>query len=196
MHEKRNHTIVPLVELKAVFGEEVIDLLSSFKCKLDADIEKFLTTTALEFEDTQKARTYLVCDTNRLRNGEFVIMGYFALSLKVLILPEEMSNRNRKALDGFRGKIHGVPVREIPCYLIGQLGRNSAITSDSISGTLLLEHAISVIEQAVDAVGGRWILVECHNEDGLISFYEKNQFRHILNKPDNDVPMVQMIRRV
>lgn len=86
------------------------EVLSSFTFSLDSDIELFLHERATEFERISKARTYLICDEEKLRRGEIFIVGYFALSLKVLILPEEMSVHSRKEYDGFRGKIHGNPI--------------------------------------------------------------------------------------
>ena len=111
-------------------------------------------------------------------------------------MPEEMSVRSRKEYDGFRGKIHGNPIREIPCSLIGQLARNSETDITSISGSELIETALSVIQPSVDAVGGRWVLIECHNTKGLLDFYRTNGFHTILQEPDGDVEMVQMIRRI
>lgn len=151
---------------------------------------------SIEFEKISKSRTYLVCDEEKLAEGIFSIIGYFALSLKVLILPDDMSVRGRKEIDGFRGKIHDEPIREIPCYLIGQLARNSSIDKDAITGNELIDMACSVIQPAVSAVGGRWVLVECRNKKELIDFYQRNHFHYILNEPDGDTPMVQMIRRI
>lgn len=177
-------------------GDGTKEVLSSFTCSLDADIELFLHERAIEFEKISKARTYLICDEAKLREGEIFIVGYFALSLKVLILPEEMPVRSRKEYDGFRGKIHGNPIREIPCYLIGQLARNSEADINSITGSELIETTLSVIQPSVDAVGGRWVLIECHNTKGLVDFYRANGFHTILQEPDGDMEMVQMIRKI
>lgn len=65
--------------------------LSSFCCEKDADIESFLRTRAVSFEKLSKSRTYLILDEDQLDQGEFVILGYFTLALKVLIIPVEKS---------------------------------------------------------------------------------------------------------
>ena len=191
--------IIPLQELINMRGaEEAHALLSAFKCSHDPDIENFLHNRAIDFENIAKARTYLICDADKMKLGEIVIMGYFALSLKVLILPEEMSIRSRKEYDGFSGKIHGQPVREIPCYLIGQLARDDNTDKDSLPGAVILDSAMSVIEPSFRIAGGRWVIIECHNTKQLTDFYERNAFRFIMDRPSpsEDIPMVQMIRKL
>lgn len=170
--------------------DQVKALLLSFKCSYDPDIENFLHNRAIDFEKSAKARTYLLCDDG------MKILAYFALSLKVLILPEEMSVRGRKEYDGFSGKIHGQPVREIPCYLIGQLARDDDTNRDSLTGSVIMDAAMSIITASFNGVGGRWVIIECHNTQPLIDFYEKNAFRFIMERPSEDVPMVQMIRKL
>ncbi len=170
--------------------------LSSFSCEKDSDIESFLKTRAVQFERLSKSRTYLLVDEDKLEDGEFVILGYFALALKVLIIPVDKSIRSRQELDGFSGKIYGEPIREVPCYLIGQIARNSAVDKTAIHGSELMEAAISVIEASVAAVGGRYVLIECHDEKKLIRFYEDNAFHEFARIPMGETPMVQMIRKL
>ena len=129
-------------------------------------------------------------------DGKFELLGYFSLALKVLLLPDDMSIRSRKTYDGFMGKIHGEPIREIPCYLIGQIARNDAFGKETISGDDLIEHAISVISSAHQSVGGRWVLVECRNNAKLISFYADNGFTPVMHQPDGDTQMVQLVRKL
>ncbi len=100
--------------------------LSSFSCSDDEDIETFLHIRAIDFEKLSKARTYLVVDEEELMNNDFAnvtIYGYVSVALKTMTIPDTFSNRKRMELDGFSAKVHGDPIREIPCYLIGQLAR-------------------------------------------------------------------------
>lgn len=85
--------LIPLQTLIRQLGEDkdfLQSILSSFACYQDADIESFLHNKSVEFENISKSRTYLVCDYKKMESGEISILGYFALSLKVLILPDEM----------------------------------------------------------------------------------------------------------
>lgn len=138
-----------------------------------------------------KSRTYIVCDEETLNNNRFELLGYFALSLKVLIVPDSMSIRARKELDGYRGKIHGKPVREVPCFLIGQLSKNFNIEDNKITGERLLSSAMAVIKSVQEQIGGRYVMIECHDIDQLINFYKQNGFFEF--DKDNESDMVQMI---
>lgn len=176
-------------------------LLSSFSCEKDEDIEMFLKERAVEFEKLSKSRTYLICNQEQLenetnKNKPIIIYGYISLALKILTVPEITSNRVRKELDGFSAKIHGEQIHNFPCYLIGQLSKNSDITDQSLSGSELIDFACDIIAASVDAVGGRFMMIECRDNEKLIYFYEKNLFKEIARIPDNGQSMVQMIRKI
>ena len=189
---------ISLKKLIQNFGNDSVllnETLSSFSCDKDTDIELFLKTKAVEYEKISKSRTYLFCDYQELLKKQIVVWGYFTLSLKVLVLPDDLSIRARKELDGFRGKIHGKPVKEIPCFLIGQLAKNSNIGNNPISGKLLLDYADSIIKSAISAVGGRYILVECQNNPKLIKFYEENGYSEFIRNTSGNKTMVQMLKK-
>ena len=145
-----------------------------------------------------KARTYLIFNSEDLETGKDhpVIYGYISLALKILTVPASVSNRMRKELDGFNAKIHGQQISDFPCYLIGQLAKNSDIKNNTVTGSELLYAAFDIIASAAEAVGGRYMMIECRNEEKLLRFYEDNSFTEIDRIPDEDVPMVQMIRKI
>ena len=135
-------------------------ILSSFSCNKDEDIENFLHSRAVEFESLSKARTYLICDENQLMETNFcldqiVIYGYISIALKILSVPYDVSNRKRKEIDGLSAKIHGEQIKDFSCYLIGQLSKNSSVQNNDISGAELLQAAYDVIMAAVDAVADK-----------------------------------------
>lgn len=173
--------------------------LSSFLCTKDEDVQHFLHVRAIEFEKLSKSRTYLVLDQDELKTAgitDITIYGYIAIALKVLAVSTFTSNRVRKELDGLSGKIHGSPIDTFPCYLIGQLGRNSNIPHEVLSGKELLEFSNSIIADAVDAVGGRYMMIECKPSEKLISFYQSNGYHEISRIEDGGTLMVQMIRKI
>lgn len=75
--------------------------MSSFICTDNTDIANFLHEKAIKYEQLGKARTYLFFDEEKLERGLFVIVGYFSLALKTLILPESTSTNRRKVIDEF-----------------------------------------------------------------------------------------------
>lgn len=176
------------------------NILNSFYCDKDEDIQLFFREKSVNFERLSKARTYLVCDENQMLEEDFSIdnlkiYGYIALALKVLTVPEDTSNRVRKELDGLSAKIHGERLSDFPCYLIGQLSKNSNLGDNNITGAELLQLACDVIAASVEAVGGRYIMIECKDNIKLTDFYSKNGFKEIARIPDSDEPMVQMVRK-
>ena len=193
-----------LIPLKTLINEleedrELKPLLSSFSCEQDEDIEHFLHNRAIEFEDLSKARTYLIFREEELLSKDITeqtVYGYISIALKILSVPEETSNRMRRELDGFSAKIHGECISDFPCYLIGQLSRNSKVSRDSITGEQLLDFAEDVIQTAVSSVGGRYMMIECRDKEKLIGFYHDNDFEEIARIPDEAQPMVQMIRKI
>ncbi len=190
---------VPLKTLISKFKEDDTSLnriLSSFSCDKDKDIEFFLWNKAVDFEKVSKSRTYLFCDYQEFSENPIVVLGYFTLSLKVLILPDELSVHARKELDGFRGKIHGIPIKEIPCFLIGQLAKNSNIANNPISGKKLLTYANSIIKSVISSIGGRIILIECQENEKLLKFYSDNGFYEFVRDSYNDKTMVQLLKKI
>lgn len=195
---------IALSSLIKMTGEDDIllkQILSSFSCEKDEDIEHFLRFKAVDFERLSKSRTYLLCDEEQISDSHFCldqlrIYGYVALALKVLSVPDDYSNRKRQELDGLSGKIHGEPIKDFSCYLIGQLSKNSNYPRNSISGRDLLQVSYDVIAAAVDAVGGRYMMVECREEQRLIDFYQQNGFQEIQRSSDGNHMMVQLIRKI
>ena len=193
-----------LISLKRLIEQleedkELKPLLSSFSCSQDEDIEHFLHSRAIEFERLSKSRTYLILDQDELTTKkitDLTIYGYISLALKILTVPISTSNRVRKELDGLSAKIHGEQIGDFPCYLIGQLSRNSNVPHDSLSGEEVLGFAQDVISTAVEAVGGRYMMIECRDTEKLINFYSANGFKEISRVPDNHQPMIQMIRKI
>ena len=203
IQRKSKNFALPLREIMNELEDDdkLKNLLSSFSCAYDEDIQKFLHNRAVEFERLSKSRTYLIVSEEEFENpevafDEFTIYGYISLAVKVFTVPETTSNRQRQQLDGFSAKEHGKQISNFPCYLIGQLARNSNVPKESISGAELLNFAYDIIAISVDAVGGRNILVECHNNKKLLQFYLDNEFYKISQMPNETQSMIQMIRRI
>lgn len=185
-----------------VDNEELLaKFLGNFSCEEDSDIESFLHKRAILFEETAKARTYLICDQEELYKdnlvlNELVIYGYISIALNVLTVSDTVSNRLRKELDGFNAKKKGKQLESFPCYLIGQLSRNSCVPKGCITGDELIEYANYIIQTAVQRVGGRYMMIECQDDEHLKEFYQKNNFVEFGESVYNDDNIVQMIRRL
>ena len=162
----------------------MLSFLSSFSCR-DKDVEKFLHEDAIPYEKSKKARTYLLIRTE----PPPYICGYFSVALTCVEIKklDSLSKSQRKKLCGLldsRNPLAG--------YLIGQLGRNSEIDSLSLPGVDILEQAVGIIKIAQKRVAGRFALIECAPESGLLKFYENNGF-HILSQDDYLYQMYRII---
>lgn len=83
------------------------------------------------------------------------------------------------------------PNDEIPCYLIGQLGKNDRYSGE-IEGCELIDYAMNIIQIGHGAVGGRFVRVDVKRNDKLIRFYEENGFRHV--QIDGESGLLQFAR--
>lgn len=192
---------VSLSSLLCAFDEhELQDLFSTFSCR-DESIANFLKRQAIEFEKASKSRTYLFIDDQ----SEKGIAGFFSVAISNLYIPEVTTDglpvssiNNRKKLDGYRGKRKGAVQTNFPVYLIGQLARNSKYPPACLSGKTLLDSAAGVIQDAVQLVGGRLMLVEC-TED-LVPFYERYGFKrqnfHVDADSFREESLIQMIKQI
>ena len=161
------------------YAEQLQEGISRFSCQRDIEIEEFLKNRALEFEIKGKSRTYLLLDEEKLLEGKLEIVGFFSIAPQIMYLPEELSIRQIKKLDGFSGKIHGERIKALPVYLIGQLAKNDRY-KEKVDGKTIISYAFSFIYKVYKIIGGRIIIVDVKTEaKGLIRFYERNGFKMI-----------------
>jgi GNAT superfamily N-acetyltransferase len=157
------------------------NLLHSFKCTKNKDLEEFLHSKALDFGKRGTSKTHLLIKDD-------VVIGYFTLSMKP-ILTEGISKEVIKKIDGFSKNR-----KCIYFYLIGQLGLHDDYIGKGI-GEFLLFNAINLIEQAHVNIGGRYILVDAYACDPVIHFYERNGFTSLVTEDENS-SSVKMIYKI
>lgn len=161
--------------------------ISGFCCSKDSDVENYLKTKAVTHEKKSKSRTYLIVDIDKLeKEKEISILAYFTIANKTLFIDDTVSKEKIKKLDGLSKN-----KTELPAYLIGQLGKNDKY-KDFISGEDVINYAMDVINQVHELLGGRFVLIECNNNQKLIDFYKRNEF--IWLQQDGSDGLIQMIR--
>jgi len=165
----------------------VKEAISGFACK-DKDVENFLKQKAFEFEKRDKSRTYLIVDQSRYVAGEFVLLGYFTLSLKGLEFRDTVSKSQIRNIDGFSKEVKGIAI-----LLIGQFGKDEVAASD-VSGIELFNLCIEVAYKVQDLAGGRYALIECRDIEKVKNFYFANGFT--LLQTDKNDSYLQMVRRL
>lgn len=157
-------TLVPLKDLLSVEEEKLFDILKTFECEKNKDLEDFIRnpSQALRFEKNQTTRTYLFLDEN------INLIAYFTIALKVLDTSRIFSKSLVKKLDGIDKNR-----QTIPCYLIAQLGKHS--NCEYKIGQFLLDYAIETIKKSVEITGGRFILLDSVNEKEVVDFYTSSE---------------------
>lgn len=173
--------------LKELGKENTIKLLSTFSCPKNSDVEKFLHSTSIRFEESDNARTYLM-----LSDETSEIMAYFSISFKELSLENaKISKGEVKRLDGINKHAEKLKV-----YLIGQIAKNFNIDNNTVQLDDILSASYAVINDAKALIGGRAIILECENNQKLIALYEQHEFKklNITNDADSLITMYTYIQ--
>ena len=167
------YSIIPLADILDEIGEsDTENLLSSFSCPMNKDVETFLRTKskAISMEQQRVSVTYLVfCDNT--------FCAYFALASKVITIEKgrSISNKTYERIQKFGACDNDICT--IPSPLIAQLGKNYANSNNNlIDGDTLLEMACMYVKEVQKIIGGKVVYIECDDNDKLKNFYNRNGF--------------------
>lgn len=169
--------VAKISQMIQIYGEEQIKtLLSKFSCPINLDVENFIKQNAISSDKQGFSTTRLVFASYK---GAPVLVGYFTLANKVLVVSRscKLSNRLKSRLNRFGTYNQELKQREIPAPLIAQLGKNFAYAQHKlITGDELLEIATEYVRKALRLLGGRVVYLECEDDPRLIHFYARNGF--------------------
>lgn len=173
-------TLENLIQKYQFFNKEneLKDLLYTFKCEKDLDLENFLHNKAIDFEKQNICKTFVLMDTTNLQ-----IIAYFSIALKVLECDSLDISNTQRAKFKIKSK------RYTPVFLIGQLAKSS-LYKDKINAKEILEYAELIISNARKLVGGNLILVEVKDIEKLIKIYENFAFIQVKKSE-----LIQMIKK-
>ena len=168
---------VNILELANMLPEDCLkELLCSFACPLNSDIENFIRFKCLSFAKQKLSVSHLVFD--EMEN----LLGFFTLANKPCLIrndtvTSELSNTLKKKLDRFatQSTANGIIV---PAYLIAQFGKNYAIEKSlRIDGKELMRLAFETLSAVQREIGGGVIFLECRDEQKLLEFYTSDEIR-------------------
>jgi len=172
-----------LLEMQQTLPEERIgEILSSYSCPPNLDVEKYLHEKALSFSKSSLGRTYLV---DAEVDGKSRLVGFFTLSPKSLVIKHttEMSSAMRKRIAWFSDPYPEYGVQIASVVMIAQLGKNYSNENNAyVSGAQILDLAFTQIKEIQDYLGGKLVLVECEDTPPLVDFYTANGFRRLQNR--------------
>ncbi|MCL2355584.1 MAG: N-acetyltransferase [Defluviitaleaceae bacterium] len=198
--------------LKELGEDSTKNIVSSFLCPMNPDVENFLHFKAIEFERRGYATTYLVYASYK-QNPE--LAGYFSLAQKQFTIADKsvraksktgktqgLSKALLKKIAKFGTHDKKLGIHTIPAPLIGQLGKNYAVNGGRlITGDELLKIACDKVWEFQRLFSGRVVYLECEDKPKLIDFYSENGFvefgKRYLDPDENDVDgdyLVQMLK--
>lgn len=185
-----SYKVVNLKDIYNSLGEnETKDILKDYKCELNSDVEYFLKEKAIEFSKQDISRTFIVMSEYKDQN---VIVGYFAIANKSTIVKKfALSNTKRKRFLKYAEFNKIIKGYTIALPLIGQLGKNYTNGYNKlISGDILLKLACNKVKETQNILGGRYVFLECEDNNNLKDFYESNGFEcfgsRTLDKSENN----------
>lgn len=184
-------------------GEEVVkEMLSSFQCPMNPDVETFLKVNAIEFTKKSQSVTYLVMS----EAGDMDLLGYFTLAIKPLSIRdrESFSNNMKKRISRTSELDKDSNTYSTSAYLIAQLGKNySNEISHHIGGKDLLASAIQAIREMQYRAGGNIVFLEAEEKEKLMQFYEskENGFirfdeRQVAQGKNEGLELIQMMKLI
>ncbi len=181
--------------IKQLGEDKTKNILSSFECPLNKDVENFLREKAIIFNKQGISRTHLVYSHIKSKElGESKeLVGYYTICYKNLTLYKRFfTNTMWKKVVRFGDKPPEDKKCDFSAPLIGQLGKNFANSNNTlIKGSELLDLALNKIKLIQNEIGGKFTYLECEDNPKLIKFYEDNGFtvfgKRTLDRDETDI---------
>ncbi|MBP3200931.1 MAG: hypothetical protein J6M39_04735 [Lachnospiraceae bacterium] len=193
MYTRNNFVCVSIPELSLDYNyEEIQSMFQSFYCVKNAEIEKFIKDSAIEFVKKCQAITYIIFDVDKNE-----IVAYFTLSIKAICFEiNSLSNTTLKRMERIADVNYENNSITPAAFLIAQLGKkdNSDINIDEIF--YFLDKNIIDIQ---NACGGVVEFLESENNDKLISLYKNKGFKTFnirKSKSGEERKLIQMYRLI
>ena len=168
------YSLINISDMLQELGEDKLkNILSTYMCPHNEDLEYFLRDKAIEFSKQGIAATHLVFTSYK---DKPVLIGYFSLANKFIFIPKKLLSQTLKK------RVSKFGTREENGYslgtpLIAQLGKNYTNDYNTlITGDELLAMAINKVKQIQSDLGGRIVYLECEDVPYLIEFYSSNGF--------------------
>ncbi|MGN0325536.1 MAG: GNAT family acetyltransferase [Lachnospiraceae bacterium] len=179
-------------------GEDMLrQVFSTFSCKKNVDVERFLLQQSIEFTKKNQSVTYLVM------TPEFGHMiGYFTITIKPITVNADcFSNTVKRKIARVSEQDAENGNYSLSAYLIAQLGKNYMDGAHhAITGEQLLGLAIEKVKELQYLAGGMVVFLEAENEERLLNFYEKeNGFKRFDTKDvktgtENAHTLIQLLK--
>lgn len=176
------YSILSLKDIIDEMGESYAkQMLSSFSCPLNKDVEYYIRHTSIEFAKQNLAPTFLVYASYK---EKWVLCGYFTISIKMFTVAKKNVGTNIfRRLKKFGTYNDELKTCDISAPLIAQLSKNFTNNyNELITGTELLELACQEVRRSQAILGGKIVYLECEDKFKLIDFYSRYGFREFAKR--------------
>ncbi len=197
-----------LDDLLSTLGEDMTkNILSSFSCCKNIDVQNFLREKAVLFSEKGYAKTYLIywkSEDEKFGESKPELVGYYSIAAKPLTVLREykgkrINSRDWRKLCSLANARSSDKKCIMSSILIGQLGKNFSNENNLlISGSDLLELALEKVHKVQDLIGGKIVHLECEDNEKLIDFYLKNGFvvmgKRMLDGDETDIKGHELVQ--
>ena len=159
--------------------QEVLDYCQPFSCG-DEDLDDFFANNALAYEKELMGKTYCWV----LRDDFTKIVGMITLANASIQTTHLQNHPRRKLNNRITFSKQG---RTYPGVLIGRLGVNIDFQgSKYCAGTQIMDFIKDWFRSYDNKTGCRFILVDAVNNEHAIAYYERNGFRPLFPRIDDE----------
>lgn len=180
---------IRLCDMLSELGEDKVkNILSSFVCEKNRDVQMFLRDRAIEFSRQGLAKTTLVYWVSDDETEKYLV-GYFTVASKYLCVSKDSISKSlAKKMNSHGTFAPNTRKYIVPSPLIAQLGKNFADGNNYlISGAELLQMAVDKVKSIQQELGGKFVYLECETKEKLVQFYSDNGFTEFgRRKKDRD----------
>ncbi len=113
------------------------------------------------------------------------------MAIKIIGFTNDISKTQYKK---FSGTTYSNEPKPLSTILIGQLGKNSNVKENPVTGDILLRAAFKLINLAIQILPERLVLVECKPYKKLLEFYKNNGFKEIRFLTNIDNNLIRLVK--
>lgn len=166
------------------WSSSLIENSLNFSCDNDKAIEKFFKSEFKDYECQLLGKSYGFVKTN----PSLELVAAFTVSNSMLPIshfPKNIRNRISRRIPN--------PKRnsQYPAVLVGQLA-----VFDSFAGKHIGDEVLSFIKSwfidPLNKTGCRYIIVDAVNNDKVIGFYQRNGFKFIFDKIEDEIEYMKL----
>ena len=182
---------IGLEDMLSQLGEDMTkDILSSFMCPQNEDVQKFLKEKAILFSQKEISKTYLVfweAKESKFGKGQKELVGYYAIGHKPIKIPREtplgrMTSSKWREICRIANERSSSTECILSSHMIGQLGKNYCNANNHlISGKDLLQMALQKIVEIRKLAGGKVVFLECEDEEKIQAPLSRGKFFYSAN---------------